>query len=743
MKANYRVNRIHTDEDTGEVIAKCYDILYAEDFDKYLGYPDDFDSKENASMLLQDPSYEMTDEVRNDIETTFNVTEFEDDQDFDYDFDYDFDDEEMDELDRKALQMMSNSSNESLNLREALNKLDIETDNYYDLLNLYESCNLNEAEKRKLGKLLYDKEDANVIYDTLNDKFVNGEEIRMSDRDENKVIHESTDSTLQNCLDAWRRLEQHSVSYDEAIDLVTTAEQLVGYYIDRYEEEAYNTYLGNRGILSNVTPKMDKEIIKLFNQITEIDWVGEYVTDPDELEEGAGDNWRDVYSNFLDVVEKNGNNPDKINSEVDALYNEHKGELNWDEAYKRWKDSDKDGMNESFDRNINLDKVVMEVSNLLDDKALGDDWIEVFPTVDAYPIGNDEYSVKLEITGGDDITRKANFRTNNGRVEVMFWNGSEAMCDSPEQIARFIAGEFGLDLNSLEESKIDDWDSTDSLGDDMNDKRVGYSVTVWEDSSNYGKTIGTFDNPDEAKEVADRDYPNSRSVMVRKEEARGRFSGPYCSRENGEWSCVDRKNESKSIRESNEETPYTKEEVERELKSITHNFTDKEGDLKCGFEEEKDFGVEILKQHYNTVEVSGDDRREGTWYHISFAEPIKEVDESLDMNFNDRYFPRVDINDKERYDYVKHNDKDFAYDKQDNMLIYLFQDDDELSELGDKAPWRTLDTVGLHKNSWDDEEERKAYLDNYNDDLDSEASYLANDFIKNELPFYQNNQEKK
>ena len=165
MKANYRVNRIHTDEDTGEGIAKCYDILYAEDFDKYLGYPDDFDSKENASMLLQDPSYEMTDKVRNDIETTFNVAEFEDDQNFDYDIDddYDFDDEEMDELDRKALQMMSNSSNESLNLREALNKLDIETDNYYDLLNLYESCNLNEAEKRKLGKLLYDKEDVNVI----------------------------------------------------------------------------------------------------------------------------------------------------------------------------------------------------------------------------------------------------------------------------------------------------------------------------------------------------------------------------------------------------------------------------------------------------------------------------------------------------------------------------------------------------------------------------------------------------
>lgn len=77
----------------------------------------------------------------------------------------------------------------------------------------------------------------------------------------------------------------------------------------------------------------------------------------------------------------------------------------------------------------------------------------------------------------------------------------------------------------------------------------------------------------------------------------------------------------KDLRESDETTPYTKEEVERELKSITHNFTNKEGELKCGFEEEKNFCVEILKQHYKVVEVSGDDRREGAWYHISFATP--------------------------------------------------------------------------------------------------------------------------
>lgn len=94
-------------------------------------------------------------------------------------------------------------------------------------------------------------------------------------------------------------------------------------------------------------------------------------------------------------------------------------------------------------------------------------------------------------------------------------------------------------------------------------------------------------------------------------------------------------NESKSIKESDEETPYTKEEIERDLKSITHNFTDKEGELKCGFEEEKNFGVEILKQHYKVVEVSGDDRRDGTWYHISFAEPLIDESKSIKEDIND------------------------------------------------------------------------------------------------------------
>ena len=45
-------------------------------------------------------------------------------------------------------------------------------------------------------------------------------------------------------------------------------------------------------------------------------------------------------------------------------------------------------LTEAFSSHIDLDRVVMDVGNLLDDSKLGDNWIEVFPTDDSYPIGN-------------------------------------------------------------------------------------------------------------------------------------------------------------------------------------------------------------------------------------------------------------------------------------------------------------------------------------------------------------------
>lgn len=50
-------------------------------------------------------------------------------------------------------------------------------------------------------------------------------------------------------------------------------------------------------------------------------------------------NWRDVYREFEDIVESVDVGPmmsTDIEKQIDALYEQHKGEPAWDEAYHRW-----------------------------------------------------------------------------------------------------------------------------------------------------------------------------------------------------------------------------------------------------------------------------------------------------------------------------------------------------------------------------------------------------------------------
>ena len=211
MQSDYRVKKLVT-EDGGDVVAICYDVLYGETFEKYIGIPNDFDARENAANLLQDSNYEISDEIRAELEETSGIAEFEDDQDYDgYQF-YDFGDDEWeddeDEIDELVYAGNANGistedeeeefaiptkylKRESFNLREALNTIDLNTYNKYDLLNLYEACNLSENEKRALANIVYDQNDPSVIYDTLNNRFL-GKEIEIPERVKDGVIHENT-----------------------------------------------------------------------------------------------------------------------------------------------------------------------------------------------------------------------------------------------------------------------------------------------------------------------------------------------------------------------------------------------------------------------------------------------------------------------------------------------------------------------------------------------------------------------
>lgn len=58
-----------------------------------------------------------------------------------------------------------------VNIREALLTMDKDTCCKYDLYTLYEACNLSECDKKEIAKMIADKDDPDVIYDKLVDKF--------------------------------------------------------------------------------------------------------------------------------------------------------------------------------------------------------------------------------------------------------------------------------------------------------------------------------------------------------------------------------------------------------------------------------------------------------------------------------------------------------------------------------------------------------------------------------------------
>lgn len=103
--------------------------------------------------------------------------------------------------------------------------------------------------------------------------------------------------------------------------------------------------------------------------------------------------------------------------------------------------------NEAFGRttSIDLGQISWQVSALLDVDALGEDkWIE-FDCDDPRDTVGGEKSMRFEAIG-EEAHMYGFIRTKGDSVEVQFRNGSEAICHSPEEIARFVAGEFGISL---------------------------------------------------------------------------------------------------------------------------------------------------------------------------------------------------------------------------------------------------------------------------------------------------------
>lgn len=54
-----------------------------------------------------------------------------------------------------------------VNVRESLNKIDWNTNNKYDLRNIYDSCSLTKDQKLQIANMLYEEKAPNQLYSTL------------------------------------------------------------------------------------------------------------------------------------------------------------------------------------------------------------------------------------------------------------------------------------------------------------------------------------------------------------------------------------------------------------------------------------------------------------------------------------------------------------------------------------------------------------------------------------------------
>lgn len=108
-----------------------------------------------------------------------------------------------------------------------------------------------------------------------------------------------------------------------------------------------------------------------------------------------------------------------------------------------------DNLHEAFPTHsdIDLDMVGVRVANLLDVEALGEDnWIE-FDCKDARTLlDTPDLHMAFEAVGSNKMIRGFMRAHTDGTIDVYITNGSEGKFRNPEEIARFIAGEFGISI---------------------------------------------------------------------------------------------------------------------------------------------------------------------------------------------------------------------------------------------------------------------------------------------------------
>lgn len=112
--------------------------------------------------------------------------------------------------------------------------------------------------------------------------------------------------------------------------------------------------------------------------------------------------------------------------------------------------------------------------------------------------------------------------------------------------------------------------------------------------------------------------------------------------------------------------PYSYKETEAELQSLTQNWTREKDQLKCGYDEEKNYGMEILSKHGYECKA---DRQGGWWVVDYWKESLEESAKTWNDAYKefqaivDKYFPNEDEIESKVYDLYMANRLDPAYEE--------------------------------------------------------------------------------
>lgn len=510
---------------------------------------------------------------------------------------------------------------EKMNIRESLNKLDhigLDTDNYQDLLNLYEAVQpkLTAQDKQELKKIISSTNDPTVVANALQAKTIQQESFEEdANTDYTYTLEDIAEilnvtapehlgapmpSAEKYCINEiniphnMRFKDINTDVYDNVIELHWVTE-------DDFDRNDFNIFL--------------KEVKSAFNEIIE----DTNYTEPFEVEVTAvsrsydeDDYYQDGESYGFEVLRFNGNTNESLNERYDSYdmrdgwtpedIQKHKS-IDWKERnYEEYEDTSDQFKSEvvfySFDRNPERKTVLMS-------KYFRPN--PIYPPYYKAASGNKpfEYGVGPMFDGHMHGNYGIHDRYESQEVYDMLsedLNENTNTLDLEARKVYDILKEYGA--NSIKNTQ-----GVYEIGfsDEINDSTLilnQLESNGYEYITDYGSNdVYIVDYIDESKKfnikVVDGDKI---TVYVSIEESI---------------------NEDYQSKDDNWGNPFLVKDIERTLAEITDNFREKDGAVLTGYEEEKQVAKKVLSKYYNIVEVSDGrhyDNDDVTWV-ISYASP--------------------------------------------------------------------------------------------------------------------------